>query len=275
MTVRSTINTNGVHMNKLILFFALLFSFSEATGQVFDEAGILTDKEEQRIIDKIQTYEKTNLVEIGVTIPPSLEGRSIFHYSVDAANRLGVGKRYINNGILVAIAPAERQLQILVGYGLEYVLGDLVCDTIRNAMTPELQNSNFEKAIMLALDAFISRTNHLSWSVDYHSIKEIYKNLQRARGKIAVLPAQGIMDFSKAPIVNNFDDDSIPAPEENKSQYLSMKLRTKDDKLHTLEYTKYMKEFIFRLTNHRTWTTTYIRIKETDPLVFQLLGVDD
>src|SRR3546814_14736450 len=59
-----------------------------------------------------------------VVTTPSLGGKEIARYATDLANERGIGRRGEGDGILLLVAPNERQGRIAVGRGLETRLND-------------------------------------------------------------------------------------------------------------------------------------------------------
>lgn len=85
----------------------------------------LFSKKEVEIIDAlISNYERKTSVEFSVaTIDSSMMGPIEFeHYTLLMLRTWGVGKKEMNNGILIVIAPHLRRVRIQNGYGIEKVL---------------------------------------------------------------------------------------------------------------------------------------------------------
>src|SRR5690349_22145866 len=57
-----------------------------------------------------------------IAIFPSLEGDSVEDVAVRLEERWKVGKKGVDNGVLLVVFLAERKLRIEVGYGLEPVI---------------------------------------------------------------------------------------------------------------------------------------------------------
>jgi len=79
----------------------------------------------------------------------SLDSMSVEEY----ANRLfvqwGVGQADKDNGVLILVAPGEREMRIEVGYGLEEILPDgLAGQIIRETFTPAFRDNAYGRGIM-------------------------------------------------------------------------------------------------------------------------------
>lgn len=69
----------------------------------------------------IGNIEKETLLEFAVvTLPPSYLGvMDINRYTLELAKRWGIGKKELNNGILIAISKEKRSIRIQIGTGIE------------------------------------------------------------------------------------------------------------------------------------------------------------
>jgi uncharacterized protein len=91
---------------------------------VADEAGILTDAEESDLNAQLQDMERKTQHQMMVVTAASLGGKTVEAYSLERANRVGIGRAKVNDGVMLLIAPNERKVRIEVGYGLEAALTD-------------------------------------------------------------------------------------------------------------------------------------------------------
>ena len=125
-------------------------------GWVSDFAGILGDAGElARVIEGV---EKHSSIEISVVTVASLEGMTIEDYSIRLASKWKVGKKGKDNGVLILVAPNEREVRIEVGYGLESKLTDGVCGgIIRNDMMPAFKRGDYAGGVRAAVDAVAAR----------------------------------------------------------------------------------------------------------------------
>ncbi|MBO7258328.1 MAG: TPM domain-containing protein [Alphaproteobacteria bacterium] len=133
----------------LILFlWATVFStvafcidMPHLTGRVVDEAGILTAGQKESI-ENVLEYDTKN--QVAVVVLKSLRGMEIEEYANHLFNHWGLGDKENNNGVLIAIAPNERQARIEVGYGLEHVLTDAITSQImRQDIIPFAQKGDY------------------------------------------------------------------------------------------------------------------------------------
>ena len=80
---------------------------------------------------------------------PDLGGATIEDYSVRLFEKWGIGKRGEDNGVLLIVAMAERDVRIEVGYGLEGVIPDGKAGRILDeAVLPEFRDGNYALGIL-------------------------------------------------------------------------------------------------------------------------------
>ena len=127
-------------------------SFSEKpTGIVSDFAEVLSPECEARLATMANDLEGKNGAELRFVTIKTLAGYPKEKYANELFNRWGVGKKGKNNGVLVLVAPNDRQAWIEVGYGLEGVLPDGLCgDIFRNTMRPYFKAGDYDAGVVNA-----------------------------------------------------------------------------------------------------------------------------
>jgi uncharacterized protein len=123
-----------------VLLFALLTAFALAapaaaetfptlTGRVVD-ADILDPPTRSAIAGMLTTLEQKTTDQFVVATVTSLQGQSIEVYAKRLANRWKLGQKDKNNGVLLLVAPSEREVCMHVGYGLESTLTKRIAQEI-------------------------------------------------------------------------------------------------------------------------------------------------
>ncbi len=131
-------------------------TYPPVTGFVVDTANIIDNLAEARITARLEALEATSTSEIAVATVPSLEGYSIEEYSTGLFSYWGIGKAKQDNGVLLLVAPSEREVRIEVGYGLEGALTDIEsADIINNILVPAFREDEYSQGIEQAVDAII------------------------------------------------------------------------------------------------------------------------
>jgi uncharacterized protein len=98
--------------------------FPKLEGRVVDRAALLSAAEEAGLTQELAALEQRTGDQLVVVTVSSLGGRPIEGYARDLGNHWGIGQAGRDNGVLLVVAPAERQTRIAVGYGLEPILTD-------------------------------------------------------------------------------------------------------------------------------------------------------
>ncbi|MDY0885081.1 TPM domain-containing protein [Dongia soli] len=130
------------------------------TGPVVDAAGILDAGSSHRLTKELESYEATTSTQIVVATIPDLKGYPIEDWGLALLRGWGIGQKGKNNGVVLVVAPNDRQLRIETGYGAEGPLPDATADAIiRRVIVPDFKQGNFPagieagvKAIMAALE---------------------------------------------------------------------------------------------------------------------------
>ena len=120
---------------------------------VTDTAGKLTDADDRALEERITAYRNKTGNEIAVLVIGSLAGNSIEDVAYGTFNTWHIGKKDLDNGVLLVIAPNERKTRIETGKGVGDRLTDIECAMIlRERVGPLLREDRFREAIEAALD---------------------------------------------------------------------------------------------------------------------------
>lgn len=131
--------------------------YPKLTGRVVDEAGILTPFQKSELEGMLAMLEPRQVVAVSLK---SLRGKEIEEYGLALGRHWGIGRKGVDDGVLVLIAPNERQLRIEVGYGLEGILTDIKCGQIvRNKMLPLARSGDYDLALRAGAQAVANILN--------------------------------------------------------------------------------------------------------------------
>lgn len=160
--------------------------FPLPVGMVNDFAHVLPADKAQALETKLREYRAQTNIELAVVTIPSLDGISIEEYANKLFGKWGIGQKGRDNGILILLAPKEREDRIEVGYGLEPDLTDGAASRILN----ERANPNFHDGLWTeGLEATVDGViGHLGQKPFQERIEE------RARKREADAKAQKELD---------------------------------------------------------------------------------
>lgn len=123
-------------------------TFPRPTGRISDFAGVIDPATEAQIDQRLDQLEQQTSSEIAVATVQSLGGSSVEEYANRLFKEWGVGRAKQDNGVLILVAPNEREMRIEVGYGLEGVLPDgLAGQVIREQFTPRFRDGDYSGGI--------------------------------------------------------------------------------------------------------------------------------
>lgn len=131
--------------------------FPELTGRVVDEAKILDATAEAHLAARLEQHEKDTTNQIVVATLSSLRGYAIADYGYQLGRHWGIGQEDKNNGVLLIIAPTEREVRIEVGYGLEGDLTDAISKTIiEKEILPNFRQNDLPGGINAGVTAILA-----------------------------------------------------------------------------------------------------------------------
>lgn len=153
-------------MNKivamLVAFMATLFTVSASAADlpvspapaswISDTSGVLSTAAHARLDAKLKVINQSSANEIAALIVPTLDGENITDLSDKTFKSWGVGKKNLDNGVLVVLAMKEHKTHITTGKGVEGDLPDLKCSDVLQGMRPALRSGNVEGALAYAFD---------------------------------------------------------------------------------------------------------------------------
>jgi len=146
--------------------------FPIRTGRVVDGAGLLSQQARESLTRELAGHERATSNQVVVVTVRSLNGLQIEDYALTLANKWGVGQTGRNNGVVLLVAPNERQVRIEVGTGLERRLTDAIAaDIIERQMLPAFRAGHPEdgieqgvESILVALEDGYQIVDRSQWS---------------------------------------------------------------------------------------------------------------
>lgn len=156
-----------------LLILSLLFLFASNWSQaqdikdvpklwtrVTDQTGTLSQSEIQSLDSRLEQLEKTKGSQIAVLIVPTTGIEPIEDFSIRVAEEWKLGRKGVDDGILLLIAKNDRKLRIEVGYGLEGAVTDLQSKRIiEEYITPNFKQGDFYGGISEGVEALASLVN--------------------------------------------------------------------------------------------------------------------
>ena len=128
---------------------ALAADFPPLTGDVVDDAHVLSPSAKQIMTDDLAQLRHTTGHRLVVLTVASLNGQPIERYGIALFRAWKVGRKGYDDGTVLIIAPKEHQDRIEVGYGLESTLTDAQSGAIlRDTIKPYLKAGDYDGAAL-------------------------------------------------------------------------------------------------------------------------------
>lgn len=128
--------------------------------RVTDLANVLTATQKATIEQQLQALEQSKGSQIAVLIVPTTKPESIEGYSIRVTEKWKLGRKGVDDGVLLLIAHQDRKIRIEVGYGLEGAITDLSSGRIiREFITPKFKKGNFYEGIHSGVGQLIKLIN--------------------------------------------------------------------------------------------------------------------
>jgi len=133
-------------------------TFPPLTGRVVDNAHILSPGTAQKLDGELAGLERQTGHQLVVATIPDLQGYDIEDYGYQLGRTWQIGRKGINDGAILIVAPKERKVRIEVGYGLEPVLTDALSNVIlQRKVLPAFKAGHMEQGIVDGTEALVQQ----------------------------------------------------------------------------------------------------------------------
>jgi len=130
-------------------------------GRVADAANILNAEMEQQLSERLAAYEQRTTHQMAIATTSALNGAAPMEFATCLGRRWGIGDARRDDGILILVAPNERQSSIAVGYGLEKALTDVEAKAVIKDVIPSFQKNDYASGLLIGIDALAAQTGDL------------------------------------------------------------------------------------------------------------------
>ncbi len=113
-----------------------------------DYSQVLTQEQTQELNQYAENIESNLWYQVVSVLFPHRQGNELFDIALKAFNENGIGDKQRNDGLLLAIATEEKKIRIMVWYGLEGKIPDLLASQIiEEKIRPEVNQWNIYQGI--------------------------------------------------------------------------------------------------------------------------------
>lgn len=118
------------------------------TAHVIDQTNTLTPAQKATLDKTLTAFENEKGSQLAVLIVPTTQPEAIEQFALRVAETWRLGRKKIDDGVILLIAKNDRAMRIEVGYGLEGALNDATAKRIvSETMTPRFQQQDFAGGI--------------------------------------------------------------------------------------------------------------------------------
>jgi len=152
------------HLRTLLLLLALLLcstaqadvAVPKLTQRVTDLTSTLDSGQRQALESKLAAFEARKGSQIAVLLLPTTQPETIEQFGIRVAEAWKLGRKGVDDGVLLLIAKNDHKLRIEVGYGLEGALNDATAKRIvSEIISPNLKRGDFYAGIDAGVDAIV------------------------------------------------------------------------------------------------------------------------
>ncbi|MDD5411663.1 MAG: YgcG family protein [Methylobacter sp.] len=137
------------------LFLLLLFAAAWAlvpvpdlSQRVTDLTATLSAEQVNALENKLAAFEAKQGSQIAVLIIPTTQPEDIAQFGIRVADAWKIGRKNVDDGVILIVAKDDRKLRLEVGYGLEGAIPDAVAKrVIAETITPYFKTGDFAGGI--------------------------------------------------------------------------------------------------------------------------------
>lgn len=125
-------------------------------SRVTDLTHTLSTQESSQLEQQLAQFEASNGSQIALLIVPSTQPETIEQYAIRVVDAWKLGRKGVDDGVLLLVAKNDRALRIEVGYGLEGILPDAVAKRIiEETIVPAFRQDDFFGGLQAGVNQII------------------------------------------------------------------------------------------------------------------------
>jgi uncharacterized protein len=123
------------------------------SARVIDQTKTLTPEQLRMLDQKLREIEARKGSQVVILMVPTTKPEEIEQFAIRVADKWKIGRKKVDDGVLVLIAKNDRAVRIEAGYGLEGALTDALSKRIIDgAMIPRFKQQDFYGGISSGVD---------------------------------------------------------------------------------------------------------------------------
>lgn len=125
-------------------------------ARVTDLTGTLSAQQQQALSATLTAFEKEKGSQVAVLMLPSTQPETIEQYGIRVASKWKLGRKGVDDGLILLVAKNDHKVRIEVGYGLEGAVPDAIANRIIDEIIlPQFKQGHFYAGINAGLDAIL------------------------------------------------------------------------------------------------------------------------
>lgn len=121
-----------------------LVAIPRLAARVTDLSATLTREQQAQLEAELAAIEQDKGAQVAILLMPSVQPETIEQFGIRLADAWQIGRRGVDDGVILIVAKADRKMRIEVGYGLEGALPDAVAKRIvAEILTPHFKAGDY------------------------------------------------------------------------------------------------------------------------------------
>jgi uncharacterized protein len=126
------------------------------TGLATDLTGTLTTAQQAALESRLRQFADRKGSQVAVLVVPTTAPESIEAYSLRVVDAWKVGRKRVDDGVLLLVAKDDRTMRVEVGYGLEGALPDATAKRIvAEVIAPRFKDGDYAGGIDAGIDRIL------------------------------------------------------------------------------------------------------------------------
>jgi uncharacterized protein len=123
-------------------------------ARVTDLTPTLTREQQAQLESQLASLERDKGAQLAILLVPTTQPESIEQYGIRVADAWKIGRKGVDDGVILIVAKNDRAVRIEVGYGLEGAIPDAIAKRIiEERITPHFRNGDFFGGLQSAATA--------------------------------------------------------------------------------------------------------------------------
>ncbi|HXS52970.1 MAG TPA: TPM domain-containing protein [Usitatibacter sp.] len=126
------------------------------SAHVIDETATLTPDQRAALDAKLADFDRTHGSQVVVLLVPSTGEESIFDFATRVTDEWQLGRKGVDDGVLLVVAKAQHKIRIHTGRGVQGTLTDALSNRIINEIiAPRFRAGDFAGGLDAGVDAIV------------------------------------------------------------------------------------------------------------------------